>query len=506
MADFVQSMTNPFLACLLLAGIHVYLGIHVISRKVIFVDLALAQIAALGAVAGMLLGYGFREDPWAIKGFSLLFAVIGAAVFSITRMKHERVPQEAIIGITYAVALSAALLAADKLAHGPSALKSLLEGSIVYVDGETILWTALLYGAIGLFHWVYRKPFLAISLDPEAAATSGLRVRHWDFLFYVSFGFVVTSSVAIAGVLLVFSFLVIPAVVAVLFADAIGRRLVIGWVVGTLVSFVGGTVSYYGDLPNGPTIVVTFAAALIVAGLIYYLRRAPSKGAALLKVAGGAAAVALLVAAGLALRKHDEHTLLGLLQSELKNEQRIGLRQVKGDPSLWEEARPEIPALLEDDDSGVRCDALEVIGLRAAVEFLPSVHRLLTDPDDLVREDAIECVRNLGQPESVGALLAAVEVEEDDFLKAELGESVLELGDPRGLPVLIDVMDRGELKQVRQDAFEHLSAHTELTFPFDAALYAAANDAQVNVFRTWWEERRARIRLRTGTQIFEEEE
>ena len=503
MADFIQSMGTPFLACLLLAGIHVYLGIHVISRKVIFVDLALAQIAALGAVAGMLLGYGFREDPWAIKGFSLAFAVIGAAVFSLTRMKHERVPQEAIIGITYAVALAVALLAADRLPHGPSALKALLEGSIVYVDGATVLWTGLLYGAVGLFHWIYRKPFLAISLDPEGAAASGIRVRLWDFLFYVSFGFVVTSSVAIAGVLLVFSFLVIPAVIGVLFARGIGGRLLIGWLVGTLVSFAGGTISYYGDLPNGPTIVVTFALALIVAGLVYYLGHAPSRGAGLLRIAGGAVCVGLLVAAGLAIRKHDEHTLIGLLQSEVKNEQLIGIRQAQEDPGLWESIRGEIPVLLHDDDAEVRCETIEAIGRRGDVEFLGEVHSLLTDPDEFVREDAIECVRHLARPESVEPLLSAVAMERDEYLRAELGEAVLELHDPRGLPVLIEVMDRGEHAQVRRDAFEHLSAHTELGFGFDAAEGPDENDAQVAPFREWWEANRERIRLRPGTLIYE---
>ncbi|MDH3216769.1 MAG: metal ABC transporter permease, partial [Candidatus Krumholzibacteria bacterium] len=249
MDEFLRSMTYPFLACLLLAGMHVYLGIHVIERKVIFVDLALAQIAAFGAVYGILLGYEIREDPWAVKGFSLAFAFIGAAVFSLTRTRRERVPQEAIIGITYAVALAASILASAHLPHGAEEMRELLAGSILWVRGDTLVYLAILYVVIGLFHYAFRHRFLLVSMHPEQAMAQGVRIRMWDFLFYVSFGFVVTNSVAIAGVLLVFSYLVIPAVVAVLFAERIGPRLIIGWAVGTLVSFFGVVISYVRDLP-----------------------------------------------------------------------------------------------------------------------------------------------------------------------------------------------------------------------------------------------------------------
>src|SRR5262245_58691990 len=160
------TMIWPLLACLVLTGIHVYLGIHVIARKVIFVDLALATIAALGAVWAALLGWDLHEDAWTVKLFSLFFTFLGAAVFSFTRMRHERVPHEAVIGITYAVALAAIILGTARLPHGAEEVRDLQAGSILWVDGRTIGLTALLYSAIGAFHWVFRRRFLAISLTP----------------------------------------------------------------------------------------------------------------------------------------------------------------------------------------------------------------------------------------------------------------------------------------------------------------------------------------------------
>ena len=203
-------MLYPFLACLVLTGMHVYLGVHVIARKVIFVDLALATIAALGALWGALLGWDVHHDEWAIKGFSLAFTFLGAAVFALTRGRKERVPHEAIIGITYAVALAAMILGSSKLPHGAEEVRDLQAGSILFVGAGTVAATAGLYALIGLFHYRFRHQFFSLSEDPEGAQARGLNVKFWDFLFYASFGFVVTSSVAIAGILLVFAYLVIP--------------------------------------------------------------------------------------------------------------------------------------------------------------------------------------------------------------------------------------------------------------------------------------------------------
>jgi len=258
----------PFLASLILTGIHAYLGVHVVERGVIFVDLALAQIAALGATVAILLGmdpHG-RSSYWISLGFTFL----GAGIFSVLRMRRVRIPQEAIIGIAYAVASAAAILAMSKATGETEHLKDMLVGNILAVSAPEVGRTALLYGAIGLFHYFFRKKFLVISIDPKAAEAQGVSIRFWDFLFYASFGFVVTSSVAIAGVLLVFCYLIVPSVGAMLFADRIGRRLAIGWTMGTLVSALGVYLSVFLDLPTGATIVCTFGGVLALMFLAHY--------------------------------------------------------------------------------------------------------------------------------------------------------------------------------------------------------------------------------------------
>ena len=197
-------MLVPFLACLVLSINHVYLGIHVIARKVIFVDLALAQIAALGATYALILGYDPNAEPLQVSLFSLAFTFVGAGAFAIARMRREKVPQEAFIGIIYAVASAAAVLILSKSASGGEELKHMLVGDVLLVSLPTVTEMAILYGAIGIFHVIFRKKFLAISLNPEGAESAGLNVRLWDVLFYMSFGVVIVKSVAIVGVLLVF--------------------------------------------------------------------------------------------------------------------------------------------------------------------------------------------------------------------------------------------------------------------------------------------------------------
>src|SRR5512140_2126876 len=196
--DNFSFLLAPFVASLILAGIHAYLGVHVVERGVIFVDLSLAQIAALGTTIAAMAGMDpdGRGSYWT----SLAFTFIGAAVFSTIRGRKARIPQEAIIGICYAVASAAAILAMSKSAEQTEHLKEMLVGNILTVSWFDVGKTAALYGAIGLFHYIFRRKFLAISMDPEAAEAQGISTRFWDFLFYASFGFVVTSSVAVAGV------------------------------------------------------------------------------------------------------------------------------------------------------------------------------------------------------------------------------------------------------------------------------------------------------------------
>jgi zinc/manganese transport system permease protein len=263
--DLFALMWMPFLMCLVLAGIHAYLGLHVIAREVVFVDIALAQIAALGATAAFLWGYDL--ESWGSYVFGLSFTILGASVFALTRSRERRVSQEAVIGVVYAVSAAAAVLVADRTPHGAEHLRSMLVGSILAVRGSEVIKIACLYGVIGLFHWLCRRPFLLISTDPDKAYDDGWRVRRWDFLFYASFVVVVTSSVRIAGVLLVFSYLIVPTLAANLLGGTVSRRLAVAWGFGTFVSVVAMVASAILDLPTGATVVCAFGLILLVLAL-----------------------------------------------------------------------------------------------------------------------------------------------------------------------------------------------------------------------------------------------
>ena len=261
----VQFLAPAIVASLIIAGIHAYLGLHVVERGVIFVDLSLAQIASLGATLALLVP-AFGGDPHSpsVYWMSLGFTFIGAAIFSIIKGKKARVPQEAIIGISYAVASAAVIVAMSQSTGESEHLKDMLVGNILSVSWDEVWKTAAIYVVIGAFHFLFRKRFLQISLDPEAAEASGVSVRFWDFLFYASFGVVVTRSVAIAGVLLVFCYLIVPSVAGMLYSDKVGPRLTIGWVMGVVTSMLGMYFSVVWDLPTGATIVCTFGVALVL--------------------------------------------------------------------------------------------------------------------------------------------------------------------------------------------------------------------------------------------------
>jgi zinc/manganese transport system permease protein len=261
-----QFLLPAIVATLIIAGIHAYLGLHVVERGVIFVDLSLAQIASLGAAIAVWQGYD-PHDP-AIYWMSLTFTLLGALIFALVKGYEAKIPQEAIIGISYAVASAAVIITMSKSTGEAEHLKDMLVGNILSVQWPEVWLTAGIYVVIGLFHWVFRKKFLEISIDTKAASLRGVPVRFWDFLFYASFGFVVTRSVAIAGVLLVFCYLIVPSVGAMLWASRIGSRLAIGWVMGTLVSVLGMYFSVRFDLPTGATIVCTFGAVLIGMALV----------------------------------------------------------------------------------------------------------------------------------------------------------------------------------------------------------------------------------------------
>ncbi|MDY6973950.1 MAG: metal ABC transporter permease [Thermodesulfobacteriota bacterium] len=325
MTDLVELLAAPFAACILIAALHCYMGLHVVKRGVIFVDLALAQMAALGAAIALLLGPIFDIHPHnhenahllhheteilgelrpdddlfmanidmghhqthASEGekavhdggimhrlkeklsyiLSLLFGFLGAAIFALGRFRDERVPHEAIIGIVFVVSSAVAVLVLSKAPHGHERMEAMLVGSILFVNWSDVLNMLLVYIFLGILHFRFRRVMMRISEDTKEAESAGIRVRRWDFLFYASFGLMVTQSVSIAGVLVVFSYLIIPSACAIMLVNSFLRRLIIAWGIALGASLSGLALSAWKDLPTGPSLVATFGAALIVCAAI----------------------------------------------------------------------------------------------------------------------------------------------------------------------------------------------------------------------------------------------
>lgn len=262
-----QLMLPPFVACMVLVAMLSYLGLHVIAREVIFVDLSLAQMAALGSLSALL--FHVQPESPTTYLFALVATAVGALLFAVTRTssaRHKgRVPQEAFIGIVYVVASAAAVLVANKLPGGGEAVEKTLVGSLLWVTWPTIVKLAIAYVVLGVFQFALRQRFLTISFHPEQAEAQGWKIRMWDFLFYLSFGVVITLAVPIAGVLMVFTFLVVPAAIANMFTADKRRLTIIAWGSGALASLLGLWLSYTKDLPTGPLIVCTYGLLLVVA-------------------------------------------------------------------------------------------------------------------------------------------------------------------------------------------------------------------------------------------------
>jgi zinc/manganese transport system permease protein len=409
-------MALPFLECLVLVGIHSYLGIHVIRRKVIFVDLALAQIAALGTIVAFL--FGLEPQTAGSYVFSLLFTFVGAAVFSLTRLRQEKIPQEAVIGLVYALAAAVSILIIDRAPHGAEHIKEVLTGTILWVDWLTVLTAAIVYSAVGLFHWLFRDRFVLISREPEEAYRRGISVRLWDFLFYMSFGLVITVSVHTAGVLLVFVFLVVPAILALLITDRLLYQLLIGWGVGTAVSFVGLALSYAFDFPSGPMVVTVYGAALLVAALIIYLVRSKRRAAAAGHIGIGigvtAAVVILFYLLGISLQRHTDG------------------------PDTDHHAHAQ-----DQSDHGATGPA-------------PRQDRSLLE--QLSRVDITERPKLLAGLNDTQILQRACTETDDEELRLSLGRRLVELGDVKGREVLFEIMTRGEVPLLRIEALSTLES------------------------------------------------
>jgi zinc/manganese transport system permease protein len=261
----------PIMACILLPWLLVYLGLHVVRRGIIFIDIAMAQMASLGICIAVL--FHLNLEGWPAFLIALGFTLVGAAIFSVTGKRSSQIPQEAVIGIAYVVAAAAAILLLSRAAEGDEEIKNMLVGNILLVSPLDVWKCFALFAGVGVVHFTLRRSFLLVSFDRDAAYERGLRVRWWDFLFYALFGLVVTSFVRIAGVLLVFSYLIVPAVCGINLAESLGKRLLIGWLVALVGGIAGLFLSFIWDLPSGAAIVCTFGVLLVVLGWVGTLRR-----------------------------------------------------------------------------------------------------------------------------------------------------------------------------------------------------------------------------------------
>src|SRR6266850_1193278 len=267
-----EVMFWPIVACVLLPWLLVYLGLHVVQRGIIFIDIAMAQMASMGICVAVLFHLNL-ESPAAFA-IALGFTLVGAAIFSVTGKRTSQIPQEAVIGISYVVAAAAAVLLLSRAAEGDEEIKQMLVGNILLVTPAEVWKCFALFVAVGIFHFILRRNFLLVSFDRDRAYQKGLRVRWWDFLFYASFGLVVTIFVRIAGVLLVFSYLIVPAVCGINLARGTRARLLLGWIIATIGGIGGLFWSFYGDLPSGAAIVCTFGALLVIVSTVGLLKKA----------------------------------------------------------------------------------------------------------------------------------------------------------------------------------------------------------------------------------------
>jgi len=275
--ELLLLMKWPLIASLILPWLLVYLGLHIVQRGVIFVDLALAQTAAFGTCVSLIAGYDVHD--WQSFALSQVFTFAGAVVLTFTRGRDQRVPQEALIGIVYVVAAAAAIVALSKSAGGHEELQRSMVGELLVVPPIEVMKTFGLYVVLGVVHFLFRKRFLAISANAKQAEASGINVRWWDFVFYMLFGLVVTTFVHIGGVLLVFSYLVVPAVCATYLVNSIPARFAVGWALATGASVVSLFITAKVDLPIGAAIVCVLGVVLVLVVLASRFLRRPSQQA-----------------------------------------------------------------------------------------------------------------------------------------------------------------------------------------------------------------------------------
>jgi zinc/manganese transport system permease protein len=480
--DYVGQLIDinglPLLACLTVSGILVYLGMHVVERKVIFVDLALAQIAALGVMWAILMGYDHEADTLAVTLYSLAFTAIGALVFSITRTHHERVPHEALIGIIYVTASAGGLVLADRFALGTEALKELIAGRVALVTPEIVGKLAITCAVVALVFVGLHRRFIRISRDPVAAEAAGMSIRGWDFLFYLLFGTLITQSVSVLGVLPVFAYLVIPAVAGAFLFASIRARLIFGWVFAGVISLIGLETARVSQLDPGPTIVCLFAGALVLLGVGLFLRARKLAPRAIAQTVGLAVLFAAFLVGTVVFRKVEATDELETALEFGRSTEPTRLRQAMVSFQRFPGARarwlPLVLAMLEQPDRVTRAAAAAVLGQVKAPEAVAPLSARLArgvETDDEVREGVVRALRAIGDPHAVHALVDAAARDPEPDLQVAMAVAAFELAGPgqdadlrNAADVLVQVMaDDGAPNAARRDAGDALQAHVQLT-------------------------------------------
>ncbi|MBI2377069.1 MAG: metal ABC transporter permease [Deltaproteobacteria bacterium] len=445
----------PLLAALVLISIHTYLGLHVIRRKVLFVDLALAQIAALGSTVAFLFGYEL-SDP-ITTWISLMFAIGGAWVFSVTRSRKERVPHEAIIGLSYAIAAAGSILLSAENPHGAEHLRDIVAGSILVVTPAEVRNAAILYALIGAAHYFFRGPLKRVSEDPDGAVAEGIAVQRWDFFFYVSFALVITVSVHIAGVLLVFCLLIAPAVCAAIFAESPRVRLLVGWGTSAVAAIGGFALSGQYDWPPAPSVIAVFSAILVLAGLWSYVVRSDRRGRALLNVAVGSL---ILISLGVGGREAL----------------RRGVGRAEG-------GEHEDHAHHHEDAKGEVANP----GKGPLVD--------LDDPSPEVVEKAAEELERVGDARAALALEAALgRPRDDEWVRLSLARAAARCGSKAGVDALFELAN-ADARAVADEARRLAAELTGQVGPSDAG--ARAGDEEAN-----WKASRESARFDKKARVF----
>ena len=493
----------PLLSCLAVSGILVYLGMHVVERKVIFVDLALAQIAALGVMWAILMGYDHETDTLAVTLYSLAFTALGALVFSITRTRSERVPHEALIGIIYVTASAGGLVLADRFALGTEALKELIAGRVALVTPTILTKLAITCAVVGAVFVALHGRFIRISRDPGEAEASGIAIRAWDFLFYMLFGTLITQCVSVLGVLPVFAYLVIPAAASTFLFMSLRARLLFGWAFAGVISLVGLETARLSQLDPGPTIVCLFALALIVLGVVLFLRARSWRLHAVARVAGFAVLFAAFLAGTLLFRKSAPTDELATALEFVRSGEPTKLRQAMdsferfpGERARW---IPIVIGMLDNSDRVVRGAAVDLLAeVKAVGAVAPLGARLVpgVEKDDTVRDAIVRALRAIGDTRAVHPLVDSATRDPEADIAVAMAVAAFELADTgqdddlrRAGDILTKIMvDDGAPRAARRDASDALRAHVGL----DPACRDDTTAA------TWWTNHRNGVTWRTS--------